>query len=131
LLVGAENVSRDRHRNKNNADGEKHLIEFAGPIQTAKECLLERDADHGRSNKGARQRGEKRHAIPVHQGDGDVAAEHREAAMRKVDEIHHAQRHRLPDRQQKQQHAVSQAVEQDAQNRRKHSRLAPMNWRTT
>ena len=131
LLVGTEEVSRDRDGNKDNADGQQYLIELAGAVQAAKERVLERDADHRGGDERTGQRGEKRHAVPVHQSDSDVAAKHREAAMREVDEIHHAERHRLSDRQQKQQHAVSKAVEQNAKNGRKHRRLAPMDRRTT
>ena len=54
----------------------------------------------------------------VHQRDGDIAAEHREGAVREVDEIHQPERHRQPDRQHEQQHAVSEAVEQDTENGR-------------
>ena len=55
------------------------------------------------------------HPSAVHQRHGDVAADHGEAAVRQVDEIHHPERHRQPDRQQEQQHPVGEAVEQDAE----------------
>ena len=56
----------------------------------------------------------------VDQRDGDVAAEHGEGAMREIDEIHQPERHRQPDRQHEQQHAVGNAVEQDAEDRGEH-----------
>src|SRR5262249_57269530 len=55
--------------------------------------------------------------IPVHQRHGDIAAEHRKSRVREVDEIHHPQRHRQADRQQEEEHAVGQPVEQDAEHR--------------
>jgi len=67
-----------------------------------------------------RQGGQERPLQIVHQRDGDVAAEHGEAAVRQVDEVHHPQRHRQPHRQQEQQHPVGKPVEQDARERGDH-----------
>jgi hypothetical protein len=43
--------------------------------------------------------------------------------MRQVDEVHHAERDGEPDRKQEQQHPVSEAVEQDAEQRADHVRV--------
>ena len=44
--------------------------------------------------------------------DADVAAHHRERAVREIDEVHEAHRHRQADADQEQQAAVGDAVEQ-------------------
>ena len=58
----------------------------------------------------------KRHAEPVDQDDGAIAAGHGERAMRQIDEIHQAERDRQPACQHEQQHAVGDTVEQDRQH---------------
>ena len=97
----------------------RHLIELAGAIEPPKQHRARSttltSAAHRRTRNGSVARNGK--PIPVHQRDGDVTAEHREAAMREVDEVHHAERDRQPDRQQEQQHAVGEAVEQNAEKR--------------
>ncbi len=101
---------------KRKADGQQHLIEIAGAIELAIQEAFEHHAHQSRCQKGHRQRGKKRPAEAIDQRHGDVTAEHREGAMREVDEIHHAERDRQADRQQEQQHAVGKAVEQNADN---------------
>ena len=114
LLDRAVDVGGDRDRHEDEADGEQHLVEIARAVEAAVEHALEHDADERGGEERERQRREERPPETVHQRDGDVAAEHREGAVREVDEIHHPQRHRQPDRQQEQQHPVGEAVEQDA-----------------
>jgi hypothetical protein len=94
------------------------LVEIAGVVEATKDCAFKDDACHGGGDECDGQCRKERPADKVHQGDRDIAAEHGEAAMRQVDEIHHPERHRQPDRQQKQQHSVSDAVEQHAEDRR-------------
>ena len=62
----------------------------------------------------------------VHQRDSDVASDHGEGAMREIDEIHQPERHRQPDRQDKQQHAIGDAVEQDTEDRGEHGGAAAL-----
>ena len=64
------------------------------------------------------QQGEaERHAVAVHQRNGDVAAGHRERAMREVDEPHQPHGHRQPNRDDVQDHRVGEAKEQNADQR--------------
>ena len=120
LLGRAEDVGGDGDGNESEADGEQHLVEIAGAVKPAVEHAFERDADHRRGQESHRQRRQERPVEVVHQRDGDVAAEHGEGAVRQVDEIHQPERHRQPDRQHEQQHAVGDAVEQDTEDRGKH-----------
>jgi hypothetical protein len=98
LLDRAVHVGRHRHCDEREPDGEKDLVELARPVESAVQDTLEQDADDGGGQKRERQGREKRPLEIVHQGDGDVAAEHREGAVREVDEIHHPERDRQPDR---------------------------------
>jgi NAD(P)H-hydrate repair Nnr-like enzyme with NAD(P)H-hydrate epimerase domain len=49
----------------------------------------------------------------AHGGDGDIAAEHAEGAVRQVDEMHQPQRHRQAHRQDEQQHPEGEPVVED------------------
>ena len=118
LLVRSVDIGRRCDRDEHDADGQQALIEFAGVIKSPEEHALEHDAGRGGGDERDRQRREERPAECVHQRDGDVAAEHGEAAVRQVDEIHHPERHRQPDRHQEQQHPVGEAVEQHAEDGR-------------
>ena len=124
LLHRPEDVGRGRHRHEHDADREQALVEIAGPVEAPVERALEHHARRRRREKRQRQGGEERPAQRVDQRHGDVAAEHGEAAVRQVDEVHHPQRHRQPHRQQEQQHPVGEAVEQDAEGRGDHRHAA-------
>ncbi len=120
LLQRAVDIGCDRDRDEGDADGQQHLVEVGGAVQAAVENTLEHDARRRRGEEGRRQGRQERPVILVYQGDGDVAAEHGEGAVRQIDEIHQPERHRQADRQHEQQHAVGQAVEQDTEDGRQH-----------
>ena len=82
------------------------------PVQRA----LEQRAEQRGADEGERQAGEEGHAGAVHQQHRDVAAGHREGAVREVDEVHQPQRHRQADGEHEQQHAVGDAVEEQGQH---------------
>jgi hypothetical protein len=117
LLRGAHDVIDPRHRHEDQADGEQHLIEMALGIDMDIKRALEHGAERGAEQEGERQPEEKRHAQAVHQHDRDVAARHRESAVREVDEIHQAERDRQPAGEDEQQHPVGNAVEQNGHAR--------------
>src|SRR5262245_24435178 len=52
--------------------------------------------------------------MAAHQAGDDIPAEHREDAVREVDEAHHPHRHRQPDRNQIQHHREGETMEADA-----------------
>ncbi len=56
------------------------------------------------------------HAELLHREHGEIAARHREGAMREVDEVHQPQRHGQPHGEHEQQHAVGDAVEKDGEH---------------
>ena len=89
-----------RHRHEHQADREQHLVEvrlrpYMRPVERALEHAAPSSAG---ADEGQRQAGEERHAAAVHQEHRDVAAGHGEGAVREVDEVHQAQRHRQPAR---------------------------------
>ena len=110
----------DRHEHE--ADGEQHLVEMRLAIDMHIQRALEDQSDQRAEQEGERQGREKRHAQPVDQDDGAIAAGHGEGAMRQIDEIHQPERHREPACQHEQQHAVGDTVEQNGQHR---LRVAP------
>ena len=124
LLRRAEEIRRDRDRHEHEADREQHLVEVARLVQSLVERPLEDDADDGRRDERDGQRREERHAEPRHQQHADVTADHRERAVREVDEVHQPERHRQPDGDDEQQAAVRDAVEQHADDVADHGGLA-------
>ena len=113
LRQRAPQIAHDRHRHEDQADGEQHLVEFARAVQAGVERALEYDADQRHHDERREQREGERHGVAVHQRHGDVAAGHREHAVREVDEAHQAHGHRQADRDDVQDHRVGEAVEQD------------------
>ncbi len=120
LLDGAVDIGDHGDRDEHEPDGEQALVEIARPVKPVEHRALEHDADRGRCDEGDGQGGQERPSHAVHQRDRDIAADHAEGAVREIDEVHHPERHRQPDRQQEQQHAVGKAVEQDAECRCNH-----------
>ena len=59
----------------------------------------------------------RKDAQRVHRRHHDVAAEHGEAHLRQVDELHHPHGHREADGDDEQQHAIGEAVEQNGEQR--------------
>ncbi len=114
-LRGAHHVVAGCDRHEDEADREQDLIQMGAVIQMAIEQPLQHEANGGADQKRKRQAGQERHAVPVDEDRTDVAARHRERAMREVDEIHQPKRHREPARQHEQQHAVGHAVEQNGE----------------
>ncbi len=101
---------------KNEPDREQDLVEVALAIDVHIERALEQRADKSSDDEGGGQAGKERHARPVHQNKGDVAARHGEGAVSEIDEIHEAERDREPACQHEQQHAIGDAVEKDGQH---------------
>ena len=120
LLLGGVEPGEGRDRDEDDADGQQALVEVARPVQLSIERSLQHDGNRRAGEESDRQRGEERPAELVGQADGGVAADHGEAAVRQVDEIHHPQRHRQPHRQQEQQHPVGEPVEEHARGGREH-----------
>src|SRR5262249_16153160 len=120
LLGSAKQIGGYRYRPERDSDGEQHLIEVARPIEPAIENAPERKPCRCRGDESYRQRCKKRPAKIVDQRRGQVAAEHGEGTMRKIDEIHQPERHGQANRQHEKQHAVSNAIEQDAEDGRQH-----------
>src|SRR5467141_1217766 len=120
LLQRAVEIRRDRDRDEHDADREQALVEIACAIEAAVEGFLEKNGNQGSADEGHRQTGEEGPAEAVHQRHRGVAADHGEAAVRQVDEVHHPQRHRQADREQEQQHPVGEPVEEHACERGEH-----------
>ncbi len=51
LLAGAEDLGSGGRRHEDEADGEQHLVELAGAVETAEDRPLERHADDRRARK--------------------------------------------------------------------------------
>jgi hypothetical protein len=109
-----------RYRDEGEPDGEQHLVEFARAIEPPVEHPLERHADDRGREERDRQRGEERPPELVHQRHRDVAADHGERTVGQVDEVHHPERDGQSHREEEQQHAVGESVEQDADERCDH-----------
>ena len=120
LLNRPEKVGRCRHRDKDDADGEQALIELARSIKPAIERAFEHDAHNGGRKERKRQRREKRPTQTICKRNDDITAQHGEAAVGQVDEIHQAECDRQSDRQEKEQHPIRKTVEQNAQGRGDH-----------
>ena len=91
MLNGSEGIGRGRDRNKDNTDRQKALFEVACSIEPFVQEAFKSNAHNRGSQERERQRRQKRPAKFIRQGDGDIASEHGEAAMRQIDEIHHPQ----------------------------------------
>ena len=114
-LIGEEIVEGgDRHQHQ--ADRQQHLVERARAIEPAVKQPLDDKSGERRDDEGERQRRQERDSGAVHQQRRDIAAAHGELAMGEVDEVNRPERHRQPAGEQEQQHAVSDAVEQDGQH---------------
>jgi hypothetical protein len=111
----AEQVVGDADDAERDADGHQHLGQLRGAVDAPIEQLLQRQGDDHRS------RHRQQHGDPVTEAEiagcigRDVAADHREGAVRQVDHLHQAHRHRQADRDDEQDHAVGQGVGSDAE----------------
>ena len=115
LLRRPPDPGRGRADHEREPDGEQHLVERARAVEAA----VERDARAPRraapiatNTSGSVE--PERHAEAAHQRDAQEAAHHRERAVREVDEVHQAHRHRQAEADQEQQAAVGDTVEEDA-----------------
>ena len=66
-LLRAHHVVDRRHRHEDEADGEQHLVEMAAAVEMTIERALQHAPIAALDEEGQRQRGEERHAEPVHQ----------------------------------------------------------------
>ena len=121
LLNGSVDIGGDGDRDENDPDRQQALVEISGTVEATIKQALERHACHRRGYKCHRQADQKRPTEVVRHRHGDVAAQHGEAAVRQVDEVHHAERDRQADRQEEQQHPIGKAVEQHAEGRGDHA----------
>src|SRR5215813_14162758 len=80
------------------------------------ERSLQQRAEGSAEQERQRQAEQERHAHAIDQHDSDIAAGHRERAVRQIDEIHQPERDGKPAGQHEQQHAIGDAVEQDSQH---------------
>ena len=85
-------------------------------VDVAVKRALQDEAEQRADEKGEQQGRKERHAVAIDGDDRDIAARHRERAMREIDEIHQAERDGEPAGQHEQQHAVGDTVEQDRQH---------------
>jgi hypothetical protein len=113
LLRGAHDVVDCHHRHEDKADGEKHLIEMALGVDVDIESPLEQRTERRGDQKRERQSREKGNTHAVDEDDRNVAARHGEGAVGEIDEVHQPERDCESARQDEQQHAVGNAVEQD------------------
>src|SRR3954453_1732609 len=86
-------------------------------VEMTIERTLQHHADGSAYDERQRQRGKERPAELIDQHRADIAAGHGEGAVGEVDEVHQPQRDGEPASQHEQQHAVSDAVEQDGEQR--------------
>ena len=121
LLAGAEEIGRRCHRHERKADGEQYLVELHALVQPAVEHAFEQCSDGAAHHERDRQRRKEWHAEARHRDHAQVAAQHREGAMRKVDEVHQAERDRQSYADDEQQRAIGDAVEQDANEVAEHA----------
>ena len=103
---------RDRHENQPHRH--QHLVEFVAAVEPPVQQALDRQAAERGGHRGGGERRHERHARPAHQTGDDIAAQHREDAVRQIDKAHQPHRHRQPDRYQVQHHRKGEAVEADA-----------------
>ena len=112
----ADEVVDRGHRHEDEADREQHLVEVRLRVHRPVQRAFEQRAERADADEGERQAPQEGHAEPLHQQHRDVAAGHREGAVREVDEVHQPERDGQPDRQHEQQHAVGDAVEEQGQH---------------
>jgi hypothetical protein len=112
-LARTQEIVGRGHGDEHQADREQHLVEVAAAVHVTIERAFEHQTGGRGGQEGHRQAGEEWHAPAVHEDHRHVAAGHGEGAMRQIDEVHQAERHREPAGQHEQQHAVGHAVEQD------------------
>src|SRR6185436_7596209 len=118
-------ISRGGDRHKGKTDGEQHLLEVGGSIESAIEAALEHDARCSDDNRRNDERGNKADTERAGERDDDIAAGHRESAVRQVHETHQPHRDRKADGGDEQEHGVSQPVEQDADGNDRELRHEP------
>ena len=92
------------------AERRDDLIEMVAVVEMAENREFQRQPENKRGHERQHQRGEKAAGQRV-EHHGEIGAQHVLDAMRKVDEVHHAEHERQPGRDQKQQHAELKAVE--------------------
>ena len=115
-LARAHDIVGRRDRHEDEADGEQHLVEVRLSIDMRIERALEQEADRRARKKRHRQRQEEGNTQAVDQKDGDIGAGHGKRAVREIDEIHQAERHREAGREHEQQHAVGNSVEKNCEH---------------
>ena len=103
---------------QNDAERRDHLIEVVAVVEVAEDQKLEQQAEAERGEQRQHQRREEI-ADQAVEGHGEVGAEHVLDAVRQIDEVHHAEHQRQAGRDQEQQNAELDAVEDlDEEERR-------------
>ena len=95
---------------QDDAEGGEHLVEMVAVIQVSEDQHFQRQAENECRQQAKQQRCEEVAGQPEEQ-KSQVSADHVLHAMGQVDEAHDAEDQRQPGRDQKQQHAVLQTVE--------------------
>ena len=111
----AEQIIGDADDAEGDADGHQHLGQLRGTVDTAVEQPLQRQGDDHRRRHRQQHGGAIGEAEIARRIGGDVAADHREGAVRQVDHLHQPHGHRQADRDDEQHHAIGQGVRADAQ----------------
>ena len=92
-------------------EGRQHVIEMIAAVEMPQRDEFQHDAEQQR-------RAEREHdaehetAGPRHEGRGEIGAHHVERAMREIDQVHDAEHQRQSRRQQEQQQAELQSVQE-------------------
>ena len=112
LVLRADQQRDRRDDDEHEPDAEQHLVELGRAIEPGIEQALEHDADRSDGDEAERERGREAQPPAPHAQHDDVAAEHREGAVREVDEAHQAHGDGQPDRHDEQHHPGGEPAEQ-------------------
>ena len=105
-------------KNSVQAECRQHLIERAAPVERPQHDDLEHDRHQGGHDEGQRN-GERIGLRPGERGHQEIAAEHEQRAVGKIDDPHDAEHQRHADGHQEQHQAELHAVEQLLDQERK------------
>ena len=111
MHVVAEEDAPELFENQDQAEGEQHLIEVVALVQTAEQRNLQQHADNERDADAERE-GEPKAARNAGEPVSEIGADHVKTAVRKIDHAHDAENKRQTARQQEQQQAVLNAVQE-------------------
>ena len=93
------------------AEGEQHLVQMVAAVQAADQQPLQHAVPAPRPGTMPSGSADPQTACPLRQREREVGADHVEAAVREVDHAHDAEDQREPARDQEQEQAVLNAIE--------------------